>query len=154
MCLYTCRVIHRGTDTQIEIYTDKRNPLLLQRSMSPASAYKNGLGTHTQCSCYFMSRVSIMPQTTEGESCYSCESVQSPDPRQIRSDQTLQTGKPNPYVPTETEEDQRRKAREEEEAQSVNHNLITPICHDLHTDTNNRDLLLHTMHEHKAASCT
>lgn len=111
---------------------------------------------HTQCYCYFMSieyRLYNASNNRE-ETCYSCESVQSPDPQQIRSDQTLQTGKLNPYVPTETEEVQRRKAREQEEPQSVKHNLITPICHDLHlelrfitpNDAQTKSSIMYVMH--------
>lgn len=96
-----CRDIHRHTDPQIVIYTDKRNPLLLRSSVQPASTYKNGLSTHSVPAILQAEYRLYNAPNNRRETCHSCESVQSTDPQQTSSDQTLLTGKPNPYVPKE-----------------------------------------------------
>lgn len=65
------------------------------------------------------------------ETCHSCESVQSADPQQTTSDQTVLTSKPKAYVPREREREGRMRGRRwgRKRRQSVKHNLVTPICH-------------------------
>lgn len=68
-----------------------------------------------------------------------CESVQSKDPQQTSSDRQTKS------ICSQRVEDERKREREEEEPQSVKHNLITPSFHGYTWTHRAADLLVQMM---------
>lgn len=110
------------------IYADEHLPILLCSCMQPASTYKNGSQLfHKQ------SIASITPKTTEKRNSpqlWVC-SKQKILSRLLLIKHFWQATPMYPKREGERErkEDEGEKVGEEEEPQSVKHNLITPICH-------------------------
>lgn len=136
-----CRGIHRRRDPQIVIYTDKHNPLLLTNSMQLASTYKNGPGTQSAPAIlwaeYRQERRNLPQLWVSSKHRSSADYFWS-----NCSDKQTKTACSQRERGREGE---RKKVREEEEPQSVKHNLVTPFCHGYTWTRAAADLLVQMM---------